>query len=362
MVVEARGLRGPIAWYQLRCALLVVLYKEWAAKAAGDCFHTSPNARMKNGIFIASIDNLTLDQDVPEYFELLPGIRVSNSQKIRRRLLTGELYIAIGSMEFEHLQRTPAFIYFEYPPVTMEVKLDPTNYLVVKLIWLDWLFQTAWIIKDHAMRCEAAFLKTDTRPGSPRYDRNFLAYRPLDSRQTDASVVFTHDDLVHWHDLHHRIKTYFHQADSSEMRFFMEKDYSRSARALHYVRAARTSQNLAFRISHYCSALESLFSTTTSELSHRLSERVAFYLGEFGRNRREVYANVKKAYEVRSSLTHGGTLRPQKISELHDISQTCDSYLRQIFSSVFTSDMRVTELFDVEAAKIDAYFNDLILR
>jgi hypothetical protein len=49
------------------------------------------------------------------------------------------------------------------------------------------------------------------------------------------------------------------------------------------------------RIANYCSALESLFSNDTTELTHKLSERVSWFIGEDAANRISTFHRVKKA-------------------------------------------------------------------
>jgi hypothetical protein len=140
----------------------------------------------------------------------------------------------------------------------------------------------------------------------------------------------------------------------------MAKEYSRLGRALEFVSSARTAPNLAFKIANYCSALETLFTTDETELAHKLSERVAFFLGERGYRRASVFFTVKGAYGVRSKLVHGSSIKTGEVEGLPTLSVTCDNYLRAIFNSIFeSSDLRRT--FDSKNEAIENYFSELIL-
>ena len=156
------------------------------------------------------------------------------------------------------------------------------------------------------------------------------------------------------------IGTYLHKNDSSQLRFLMEKGGCRSGRAFQYIDLARTSPNIGFKIAHYISAFEALFSTSSAELSHKLSERVAFFLGNYGYNKREVYKNIKEAYDVRSKLVHGDSLSSNKIEKITEISSICDSYLRHIMQ-LFFGELSLVNIFDVAQGELDDYFNSLIL-
>ena len=50
----------------------------------------------------------------------------------------------------------------------------------------------------------------------------------------------------------------------------MDKGYTHSGRAMRFIAAARAAPDLAFKISHYCSALETLFTTDPIEVGHKL--------------------------------------------------------------------------------------------
>jgi hypothetical protein len=125
------------------------------------------------------------------------------------------------------------------------------------------------------------------------------------------------------------------------------------------VSAARKAPDLAFKIANYCSALETLFTTESTELAHKLAERVAFFLGERGHNRLAVFAAGKNAYSIRSKLVHGDTLKPNQIDELPRQSMKCDEFLRVILKEIFNSE-DLKKVFDAHNQAIEDYFGRLI--
>src|SRR5262249_11651354 len=69
---------------------------------------------------------------------------------------------------------------------------------------------------------------------------------------------------------------------------------NRISRALDYVARAQMSVNPAEKVAFYCTALESLFSTSTSELTHQIAERVAVVTSQNAASRSDQYWFVKK--------------------------------------------------------------------
>jgi hypothetical protein len=314
---------------------------------------------MSKTILITTFRNLEVSGLTGDSFELTPGISLTNDSAAKSRLLAARLKPTIGQLEFGHLLKADSLVYGTYADQERP-ELPNEKFLLALIIIISSLFRTAWLIKDHCLECDAAFLVQDI-PGGFTCSSNFLAQRTLlASGDAAAPTRFSLQELREWRNLHDKISTYFHQADSSERRFFMERDYCRSARALQFVNSARTSTNLALRVTHYCSALEALFLTDSAELSHKLSERAAFFLGEFGYNRNDVFKNIKAAYSIRSKLTHGDALSKRAIDELPNISVLLDSYLRAIFRALFGAEWLV-QTFDGPPDRIEAIFNEGIL-
>jgi hypothetical protein len=138
----------------------------------------------------------------------------------------------------------------------------------------------------------------------------------------------------------------------------LNKNFSRVSRGLLFVNQAREARNLAYKISNYCSALETVFSTDSAELSHKLSERIAYFLqNDF--NKLTTFKLIKKAYSVRSKLTHGDTLDHRQIKVLDEISFEIDVILRFSFNKIL-KDQNLLTIFDSSNNIIDSYFENLL--
>ena len=139
-------------------------------------------------------------------------------------------------------------------------------------------------------------------------------------------------------------------------------DRNRLMRCHDTISGARASTYLPQKIALYVTALETLLSTSASELTYRLSERAAFFLGSSAENRRELFENIKAAYSVRSSVVHGDTLssKYQSWDALAAIATQCDELLRQALLKIYNSHS-LSEIFcSKKREKIDEYFTQLI--
>ena len=140
----------------------------------------------------------------------------------------------------------------------------------------------------------------------------------------------------------------------------MEKGFSRVGRALMFIKHGREARNLAYKITNYCSALETIFTTDSAELSHKLAERVAFFLQD-EKQKIDVFNLVKSAYSIRSKLTHGDTLKPTQIDKIPNISIQTDELLRIVINKIL-NDSILLKVIDGTNQEIDDYFNGLIFK
>lgn len=312
--------------------------------------------------FITTLRQLTLSEEMRGSWQFMPGLEITNDPKEIRRILLPEFRAAIGEIEYRFLCASTNLVFGEYPASDPSRKqLGPDSFLWVILTWVQGLLKNAWLLKDHAIQCESAYLVVFQERGLANWSTNRVAGRPrFSDGQGEGTVKFSMEELERWTELNNRVEGYLHEKDSMGFPSMMDKGFSRFGRALQFVNSARHSSNITIRISQYCTALETLFTTDTAELSHKLSERVAFFLGQAGFNRVDVFKTVKAAYGVRSKTTHGDTLNQKQIEDLSRISGQSDEYLRTIMNLIL-SDEDTLAMFDGKNEGIEAYFEELIL-
>ena len=102
-----------------------------------------------------------------------------------------------------------------------------------------------------------------------------------------------------------------------------------------------------------------MFTTDNNEVSHKVSERAAFYIGGNSQAKTEIYKTIKLAYNIRSKYLHGQTIKAQESHQdyLQNISTKVDSLIRQIFTKVIMKDM---EIFKDENDRFRLWLEGLI--
>lgn len=134
--------------------------------------------------------------------------------------------------------------------------------------------------------------------------------------------------------------------------FFKNSDYTRMDRALYFTCAARGNATLPMKIVSYCTALECLFTTSNSEVNHRIAERVAVLIGTLESEKKEVYSLIKKAYDYRSKIVHGSYIKG-KDEDLISVSTSLDNILRKLLLNNY-------EVFSKRDDEIDQFFLNLL--
>ena len=233
--------------------------------------------------------------------------------------------------------------------------------LLVWLLWLNMLVDSSWLIKDNAMLCEIAYCnKTDRKAMSEWSNNSLMTMYSMANGDRHINTEFNREDLIKWEQTNHKIQSYLHKNNSTVFDSFIDSKYSRYGRALSFIGSARKEFNPALKIAHYCSALESLFSTDSAELSHKLSERVAFFLKDHGYDSIKTFDEIKFFYNIRSKVTHGDSLKTAKVITLPDESLKLDSYLRVIMNVILHSE-EMMSVFNGSKDVFEDYFKRKIL-
>ena len=129
--------------------------------------------------------------------------------------------------------------------------------------------------------------------------------------------------------------------------------------SLLFFKIGSETYNVNVRLVNMSIALESIFSTSSHELQYRISQRVAFFLGNNSANRTEVYNNMKTIYNLRSSIVHGAVIKKKIIKKLIEYIPLLEEYLKLSIIKILESSDLVDTFSD--NSKIDQYFDDKIL-
>lgn len=308
--------------------------------------------------FFTTLKFLELESFDEEFIELIPGIRIFQSKKIAEKILTDENMQIIGIIETQYVKDSDAILYYEFEDYE-EVFKDCSNLEILENIlqWIDDLLKNLWLLKDNSVTCDTAFLIHEAE-GNYEASSLRLLYQFNTSRGKLENIKLNKEEIIEFAKYHDTVEGYFHTKKSGSLNFMLNKNFSRISRGLLFVKQAREARNLAYKISNYCSALETVFSTDSAELSHKLSERIAYFLKD-DFNKLNTFKLIKKAYNIRSKLTHGDTLDVKQIAVLDDISFEIDIIIRFCFNKIL-KDETLLQTFDSSNNVIDSYFESLL--
>lgn len=219
-----------------------------------------------SSLFIAGVEHLAIAVG-PGRGERVQGLfNIATDHRHLSKLLSPATRAALGSIETHSLLDGRPVVYGRGANLTLgQGARELHNWAGSVAMFLH----TLWYLKDHSISLELAYLIRDSAV-DPTITRSFLGRTvPTDSTGTTRPVTLSLEEF-------RTARTLFMEhinrgtPGNSEM--------SRFDRASVFVGSARATQHPAIKIAHYCSALESLLSFESSELSHKLSERVAWML------------------------------------------------------------------------------------
>lgn len=272
----------------------------------------------------------------------------------------------IGLNEAHSLENSKCIFYQpNYFDTTFE-EFDEKGCLVNTLVHLQMFYHSLWLVKDNAIHSELTYLVYDDEKHIGVHSNLWTSFY-TDSQGKLENVIFTIDEI------RLAIKLYpvilelnNRETPLSNVSIKLSSKTSRLSRALYFVQAARTSADIGTKISLYCSVLESIFSVSNTELKHRLSETVAFFLEQEIDCRKTIYKTLQNAYDIRSAVVHGDGI-PAKflkneadllfgsVKETDVIIRRC---LRKIFAEASLYDLFTNKTRD----EINLYLQDIIFK
>jgi hypothetical protein len=307
--------------------------------------------------FVSTFRYLVVDAP-PGIYSLMPGVDIVVGDELKKKYLTPELLSAAGLIEFHHLESANHLLVGETPADFFN-DLPLTLVLTMWLGWVDWLIQDSWLIKDNAIICEVAYCQKIV-DGSVQWANNGLYSKMFTAGGVpDKEVKFDTSDLERWNEVCDTVRDLIFSNKSVMGGSISDKSYSRFARFYHFVDTSRRTAYEAVKIAHCCTALESLFSTDTVELSHRLSERVAFLFAKHGDDAEAIYQIVKDCYAIRSSVTHGSPVPSKFATSLVSQSEKLQNIMRRLVF-IIIGDSELLRVLNGKNDGIEAYFRKLI--
>lgn len=224
-----------------------------------------------------------------------------------------------------------------------------------------------WFVKDNSANLEALHLHFEkgslavSREWTPRFSNCSGEYE---------DTVFSLDDLDYAEKIIQKLYTIskFRLEEEVELVSGLQRsptdllDYkstSRIDRAILFLSAARGFSLLPFKISNYIAVLECLFTTDSGEITHKVSERAALYIGGDTEAKTNNYYLIKSAYGLRSKFFHGQPLENKHNTNEKQkyLSKDIDHILRIIINRIINTDF---EKFTADKKELDDFFDSLV--
>lgn len=143
---------------------------------------------------------------------------------------------------------------------------------------------------------------------------------------------------------------------------YMHYNFNRLVRAYDFLHFARTQIEPVTKITFYVTAYECLFTSSSSEMTHQVSERASLYVGGTRRVKQSNYNLLKEAYSIRSRYIHGDTINRGREYFL-GILDPLDELTRKVFNKVLNEpDIFLLTSSEGDKKKFEQYFKDLIFQ
>ena len=312
--------------------------------------------------FVASLKFLTIDKPLGRHWKIWGNLGISNSKAIAEEILSGSMPELIGGLEVRQILSGDPFIYAlaDYPDEdTSEAR--QMDLLFTHMVQIQQFVNLLWLIKDNSVNFELGFLEFPHRrqPGFSQVSSNFMSVMFTSATGARAPVPFNENEL------RATISTFnsFNKGPYDQILPMLKplgptSDDYRLTRALYFAQAARRAWNIPEKVAGYCTSFEALVSTSNTELAHQVSERVACLIGESREEALQIYRNLKRAYDTRSKLVHGGQLSINT-TRYEEESQNCDEYLRRLFNRIVGNET-ILHAIEGNQEQVNQYFLERI--
>ncbi|WP_099330235.1 HEPN domain-containing protein [Clostridium paraputrificum] len=140
-------------------------------------------------------------------------------------------------------------------------------------------------------------------------------------------------------------------------------------RAYMYLVTARKTEFLPAKISSYISLLECICAVK-GENTQKVSERIAYLIGNNVEDRIRIYDDIKSIYDFRSLYVHGSQITEKKHLVLPQVCKKADEIVRNVLSKIFIEHTDLNYMTKRDKGNsnsknsddVDRWFNELIFR
>lgn len=318
---------------------------------------------MIESTFISAINGIVIKEDLGSGIEIIPHeknegfptILITNNREVIRQQLVGDVDKLIGLIEFQHLYYGTSLVAYSKGEFD-ENKINSIQHLDIHLTILKTFFFGLWMVKDNSVDFDLGFLIFKNLDNEQEASSNLVTSSCFNSHGRVSVTEFTKEELGYASTfLNENVEVVINKESTANA-----KKYSRVTIANYFIQHARSINDIGLKFTSYCSALETLFSNDSTELSHKLSERVSRFLRDTKEERVKTYKTIKQCYNIRSKVVHGGSFKEGQIKEMEEVVIDLDNICREIMVYSLLTEIE-TNIFYKSNEEMEKYFLELIM-
>lgn len=293
------------------------------------------------------------------------GLRISKLKNLQN-IVDDFFEEAIGKLEYHQLLSGP--YYYAKGTTENEVNLHERehglNLIDYFLVQIQTYNNILWLIKDHSINTEFGFLKIIEGVNFTSHS-NSRTTTFYNAKGLNETTTFSVQELLEGIELRDSIYKDEGNVREHEPIQMTERIYSskRIERSFYFLQVARSESFLPLRISNFVTVLETLLSTTSTEVTHKLKERLAWILGESVEQRIHIFKLVANVYSIRSNCVHGNNMpkghRTQ--DKLSELSVEFEELVRKLFLKIITDEELANLYAEDKDENIEKWLNEKCL-
>lgn len=327
----------------------------------------APARPMKYALtFIQPTSGLKIEQDLRDGESFSALFYLTNNRAYIANLLGADIAKVMGMHFHDSTLNSDAVIYLEGDITQAEYERSELNVDQFVHYCMEFLL-SLWMVKDHAINLLPAVLRI-SRPGE-RTDYRILTFgqNNFDRYGKSEPVMFSREEIRNACEYNQDLIQKLTRSNGSQNAPIaptqavtnFEKSSSRLLRFLCLLERGRNMPDLGIKLGLFCSCLECLFSRENTEVTHRVSERAAFLLEDNPSGRKAMYEGVKRAYDLRSTVFHGGIIEEKNLVKLPEVCGETDGVLRRAFTKIILNP-DLFQMFTEDEKKLKDFFLNLL--
>lgn len=292
------------------------------------------------------------------------GLRVLNDKNSIGRLVSSYVEF-IGTVEEAFLVHRAQAVGYRRLPIELDenqISESINGELIRSLVEVTAWLTRLWMIKDNSVDVDSGWMAVPVK-NSLQVSTNRLSVSVTKADGSMENTFFSASEIEKARSIPVEAD-YWKSTGPIPLAIELGQDPSatklsgdslRFYRFTYYLHTGRTTSDVPLKIAHWCSALEALVSSSQTELSHQVAERVASGLHEIGYDRLNTFKLVKHAYGIRSKAVHGAAFKNKDVANLKDTAVALDDVCRHL-ARLYLESEDFREAIERSSPQFDQYW------